>query len=204
MHSAEQIEIQTFDLSPLRSRVVPTHGDPMDLIDYVLAFLLSAVPPSHHANVEPESVTIERYGSIAEDIAMVASDPNVEPLYSGRDGRAKTAIVLASVAVSESMLRGDVDRCEVTGDGGKSVSLFQLQRASKAVCSDRQEAARVALERVRASLMQCRKAPASERLAAYVSGRCDRAVGESRRRLEKVTKWLRRYPVLDAPNTEMQ
>lgn len=170
----------------------------MDLIDFVFAFFVAAMPVSQHVSSEAPAVTWARYEAIASDIAEVASAPDVEPLFRGSDARARTAILLASVAVSESQLRADVDACTRKGDGGKSATIFQLQRAPREACTDRQLATRIAIERVRASMTQCRTMPESERLAAYISGSCRKGVGESKRRFERAFRWMRQHPVFDA------
>lgn len=173
-----------------------------DLVDFVFAFFLAAVPVQHHAHREPTATTLARYESISEDIARVALDPATTPLFDGADGRARTAILLASIAASESFLRADVDACKAKGDGGKSATVFQLQGAHKAVCADREEAARVALERVRASLEMCRRSPAPDRLALYTSGSCARGQRASRYRWQRAETWMRTHPVIDPEETE--
>jgi len=174
-----------------------------DLVDYIFAFFLAAVPAQHHAHYEPAEQTLGRYQAIAEDIAAVVSEPAIEPLFDGRDARAKTAVLLASVAASESYLRADVDNCKVRGDGGKSATIFQIQNAPKSVCTDRRDAVRVALERLRASMSACKTLPASERLAQYASGRCDRGQRASRYRWQRAERWIATHPVIDADELEM-
>lgn len=169
----------------------------MDLVDYLFAFFLAAVPPQQHAYKEPLETTFARYNAIAEDIARVASDPDEEPLFEGDDARARTAVLLGSIAASESFLRADVDTCRTRGDGGRSVTVFQLQRAPRSVCTDREEAVRLALARVRESLSACRALPVAERLALYTSGRCDRGQRASRMRWARAERWLSTHPVED-------
>jgi len=174
-----------------------------DLIDYLFAFLIAAVPVQHHRYAEPVERTLARYSSIAQDIATVALDPSEAPVYEGPDARAKTAVLLASIAASESFLRADVDSCKAKGDGGKSATIFQLQNAPSSVCTDRQEATRLALARVRQSLDSCRKQPPAERLSLYASGRCDRGQKASRYRWTRAERWTSTHPVIDPDELDM-
>lgn len=174
-----------------------------DLVDYLFAFLLAAVPPHHHAYKETQEKTFSRYSSIAEDIARVALDPSVDPVFEGTDGRARTAVLLASIAASESFLRADVDACKEKGDGGKSATIFQLQGSHKTICSSREEAVRVALERVRQSLATCKHLPEGERLALYTSGSCARGHAAARYRWSRAHRWFSTHPVIDPDVTEM-
>lgn len=174
----------------------------LDLVDYLFAFFLAAVPAEHHAHKEPLETTLARYSDIADDIAAVALDPTEDPVFDGPDGRAKTAVLLASIAAAESFLRADVDACKVRGDGGKSTTVFQLQNAPKAVCQHREEAVRVALARVRQSFAACKGAPLEERLALYTSGRCDRGQRAARFRWQRAAKWSETHPVIDPDVTE--
>ena len=71
-----------------------------------------------------------RYTEIASDLAAVVYDPEEKPLFPGEDGRAKTALLLASIAAHESTFRVDVEDGRARGDGGTSWCFMQLHIGS--------------------------------------------------------------------------
>src|ERR1700722_8559120 len=71
-----------------------------------------------------------RFTGIASDLAAVVYDPDEKPLYPGEDGRAKTALLLASIAAHESTFRVDVEDGRARGDGGNSWCFMQLHIGS--------------------------------------------------------------------------
>ena len=73
----------------------------MQIINWLVAAMF-AWTPAHE-------VDRARFTEIASDIAAVVYDPEEEPLFSGEDGRAKTALLLASIAAHESTFREDVE-----------------------------------------------------------------------------------------------
>lgn len=113
-----------------------------------------------------------RLGSIADDIAAVA--------------RHRTeAAMLIGIAWHESGFHADVDagdcyHAATTGrcDGGRAVSIYQMQDADPArrelLRTNRREAAREALRRGNASRRACAGNVAEERLAIYAGGVCHR------------------------------
>ena len=79
--------------------------------------------------VESADEAINRYRSIASDAVDVAYDPNESPIFSGRDGRAKTLALILATASSESAFRRDVDfglGKYSKGDNGRSWCLSQI------------------------------------------------------------------------------
>jgi hypothetical protein len=99
------------------------------LTSYLLAAMTAWMPLKNHARSETPEVTEARYQQIAEDVALIALDPDEAPLFQGEDGRVKTALLLLSVALHESGFRGDVDagRCKpYECDHGKAFSMWQL------------------------------------------------------------------------------
>ena len=76
----------------------PTEVRVQGLVRYVLAAMLSWVPPAAHVASEAPQRALERYRVIAEDIVAVALDEGEKPLFGGADGRARTAVLLASIA----------------------------------------------------------------------------------------------------------
>ena len=115
-------------------------------------------------------------GPLAQAIATASIEA---PLFSGPDGAEQTAARLLALAWEESNFRN-----ERVGDGGRACTAFQLHAGARcaALTSDLLAAARAAREAVRTSLAACRSLPASERLAVYTGGACDRGRAASRRR----------------------
>lgn len=103
----------------------PAHADgptsPAPLPSYIQSSMLSWVRPAHRTDVDET-----RYLSIAEDIAAVVSEPGEAPIFKGDESRAKTALVLASIAFWESGFDPRVDAGARLGDDGHAISLFQL------------------------------------------------------------------------------
>jgi len=78
---------------------------------------------------ERREEALERYQRIAEAIVRNAYNPDEKPLFSGPDGRAKTALWVAAVAFGESSLRRDVTEGEGPhgiGDHGRSFCAMQI------------------------------------------------------------------------------
>jgi hypothetical protein len=95
---------------------------------------MAMAPPTqkqfHPEAMETVEQTEARYHSIAEDIATVVWNPSLPPLFSGVDGRAKTASVVESIMSYESGFRRDVDfglGAAGKGDGGHSWCLMQVR-----------------------------------------------------------------------------
>jgi len=131
---------------------------------YVLAAILAWTRP------HPSAAEVDRLTGIAQDIAAVSLSE--EPLFKSDESRAKTAILLASVARYESDFAPWVDaglcndlewRRSAEGkavhrgsdcDGGHAFSLWQIHagQAGQALIADRQAAIREAVARMRVSL----------------------------------------------------
>jgi hypothetical protein len=146
-----------------------------------------------------------RYTEIANDIAAVVYDPQEQPLFSGDDARAKTALVLASIAAHESVFRADVEDGRARGDGGTSWCFMQLHIGSgktvegwtgKDVTSDRRLCFRAGLHVAKESFRMCNGSPANEMLSAYASGQCGRSV-ESRAMMSRAIAYSRHHPMTD-------
>jgi len=56
------------------------------LIAYLLAAIVTWSPPADHDYYERREETLERYASIAGDVAAVALDPAEAPLFGGPRG----------------------------------------------------------------------------------------------------------------------
>ena len=142
----------------------------------LLSAMLRLSPPNkHHAPPgweETPEAALARYQAIAEDIASVARN-RIE------------AGALLGIAWHESGFYRDVDigPCAALGayrgrcDGGKAVSLWQLQVGDsdtrKLVRTNRREAARLALRLILHSRKRCAQNEPTERLAGYAGGSCN-------------------------------
>jgi hypothetical protein len=87
------------------------------MLEMVTTWLVGAmllwVPPQR-------DVDRTRYESIAQDLVSVVYDEHEQPVFTGDGGRAKTALLMASIASFESGFRADVDDGRTTGDHGRS------------------------------------------------------------------------------------
>jgi len=93
--------------------------------------------------VETKEAGKERYERIADAMISVVYDPNEEPLFGGKYGRAKTLALIASIAWFESGYRRDVDLgigSLGVGDKGQSWCMMQVllgRRGSDGMTKDR-------------------------------------------------------------------
>jgi hypothetical protein len=158
---------------------------------WVLTAMVTWAPP-------PTGADLERYKSIASDIEAVAYDPAEEPVVAGPEGRARTALLLASTAYDESYFRADVDDGRARGDAGRSVCLAQVWVGSGRtyegwnaadLIADRQKCFRAALHIVRGSLFWCRSLSGGDRLGGYTHGKCVRPNRIGRARWARAFSW---------------
>ncbi len=140
---------------------------------WVLTAMVTWAPPRTDAD-------LTRYTSIASDIETVAYDPAEEPIAPGPEGRARTALLLASTAYDESFFRADVDAGEARGDGGKSVCVMQVWVEGRTregwtadeLVADRLKCLRAALHILHGSMAWCRALEGGDRLGGYTHGKC--------------------------------
>lgn len=107
----------------------------------------------------------------------IASEAQGSPLWEGDAGEAATAIALVAIARHESHLRESVRRCQLKGDHGRSVGLFQVQRGwawdghdERAICeSDRLQAA-LSLRVLGHYRKSCKSCAPLKLFQAYASG----------------------------------
>ena len=146
-----------------------------------------------------------RYTEIASDLAAVVYDPEEKPLYPGEDGRAKTALLLASIAAHESTFRVDVEDGRARGDGGTSWCFMQLHIGSGKtvegwtgpdVTSDRKRCFRAGLHIAQESFRMCAGSPPNEMLSAYASGQCGKSA-ESRQMVTRALAYSQHHPMTD-------
>ena len=146
-----------------------------------------------------------RYTEIASDLVAVAYDPEEQPLFSGPDGRAKTALLLASIAAHESTFRADVEDGRARGDGGTSWCFMQVHIGvgktvegwtGADVTSDRKLCFRAGLHIARESFRMCIAQPVTEKLGAYASGQCGKSP-ESRQMVSRVVAYSQHHAMSD-------
>ncbi len=144
-----------------------------------------------------------RYESIARDFAAVAFDEKEQPVFTGDMGRAKTALLMASIASFESSYRADVDDGRTTGDHGQSFCLMQVRVANgktaegwtgQDLVQDRKKCLRAALKRIRISFEWCHDRVLEDRLAGYTSGSCRDNEPLSRNRILRAKSYWARTP----------
>jgi hypothetical protein len=149
------------------------------MIAWLVALLVAVVPPGKVPARESAEAGLERYESIAADIATVTRSP-------------RTAALLVAVAVHESGLRLDVDTGETLGDAGRARGLWQLQGIPADL--PRVEQAAIALDRIQRSHKACAGNADRFRLAAYASGSCSRGLPESAAIVDSWRRMLGAHP----------
>ena len=168
----------------------------MGLVEYLVAAMMAWVPLHAHAGTADEAEA--RYRSIAEDVVSVAFDQNETPLVDEPGGRARTALLLLSVASYESGFREAVDNGERRGDHGASYCLMQIRVGDGTtsegwsgadLIADRTRCFRSALHILRRSFNVCRYLPVDDRMSAYATGHCMRDSSVSRARVDRAVAW---------------
>jgi hypothetical protein len=180
------------------------------LIAYLLAAMVTWSPPSDHDYYESREETLDRYASIAHDIAAVALDPAEAPLFGGPQGRTQTGLLVASVAFYESGgYRRDVDLGigkKSRGDSGRSWCLMQVNLgdgitveswSGRDLVNERQKCLRVGLRRMRQSFAMCQETAFIDRLSGYTKGRCTDDDDYSHRRMKRALQWWAAHPLDD-------
>lgn len=127
----------------------------------LLAFTIAAI-----GSLVPYSPA---HDTLAEAIAIAAEE---RPIFEGDDGH-KTASLLVAVAWWES---GQSFDCTRVGDGGHSVSCFQIWCTPRVDCarvrSDMGYAARISRDMLAESMHACRRLSKPNSLAQYTTGKC--------------------------------
>ncbi len=107
------------------------------VIAWLVTFMV-AVAPTTRAQYYPDAKETPdeaqaRYESIATDVVSVMYNPSNQALFSGADGRSKTAAISLGIMFFESNFRRDVDfglGRAGRGDGGQSFCLMQVKTGS--------------------------------------------------------------------------
>src|SRR5262249_8892401 len=145
-----------------------------------------------------------RYEAIARDILTVALDPDEAPIFDEADGRARTALVLASFAAAESGgFHIDVDTGKRRGANG-AVCIMQVKVgahgtsdgwSAKDLIESRTRCVRAGLHMMRESTQTCRAMKGADRLGFYTHGRCVEGNGVARWRVGRAQAWLKKNPM---------
>lgn len=208
----------------------------MNTMNTVVSWLVSAMvawSPLEQPHRAPENQeTIEeaarRYTEIAQAIATVAYDPERPPLVRDEEfARAKTALLLASIASYESGFLRSVDfglGKRGRGDYGRSHCMMQInlgrnrtdtsllarmigkEWSGDDLVGDRVKCFTAGHMLVAKSFNACRHLPFNHRLAVYASGSCDKGHPESKHRITRAINWYAKHnaPVTDAAVMEDQ
>ncbi len=164
---------------------------------WLVGAMMAWVPPQR-------DVDRTRYEAIANDLVSVVYDEQEQPAFTGDAGRAKTALLMASIASFESGYRADVDDGRTTGDHGRSYCLMQVQVVGKTsegwtgrdLVTDRTKCFRAALKRIRISFDWCKDHALEDRLAGYTSGLCRDGEHLSRDRVWRAKAYWARLPFM--------
>lgn len=143
------------------------------------------------AALEPNAPWKGTFERTAEAIARVAES---EPLFDDH-GEERTAALLVSVAWYESRLKPNAK-----SKNGLWYCLFQIDKRQLAdpekALSDPEVCTRAAVKILKKSLRACTSRPEGERLAMFMSGRCDHGLADSRYRMFMASRLLREHPVV--------
>lgn len=123
--------------------------------------------------------------------AAIANAATEAPLFAGKDGPARTAALLVSVAWFEG--RFDPKAHNATDPGGGSFGMFQ---SSRRPIASAEEQARHALGALRVSFRECSARAPQDWVAFYASGSCTNVGGllASRRRMGMAMKLYQERP----------
>ena len=151
-----------------------------------LTAVLFGLTVQHASPLESEVDRLERIRGIASAIVLVSFDDSERPLVRGAFERARTAALVAAVAIRESDgFARDVDLgpCDRRGnsrrcDSGRSACLMQIHLGKaktaegwtqRELFADRAKCFRAGLHLMRSSWWACAR---GQELNVYASGRC--------------------------------
>lgn len=171
------------------------------LAAYFLACMLSWYPlKSHDFTGKTQAQTLERYQSIATDLATTTLDPNEEPLltdsghYEGY-GRAQTGELMLSWAGFESGgFAEDVDTMKKLGDGGHAKCLMQVHSPYKERVFNRISCFHEGLRAMHDSWNMCKVGSIADRLTGYTVGSCTPGESGAELRTRRAMKYWAKSP----------
>lgn len=164
--------------------------------NWLFAAMVSMTPKTAIGSEQPE-IRNERLQSIAQDIVSVVYDEKELPLFSGVNGKEKSAIFIATWAAYESgWFHKGVDGGSRRGDSGRSWCIMQLNIGKgktvegwtgPELVDDRKKCIRAGYHIMKSSMKMCR---GSERdgITAYMSGNCKVGLEHTRKRYDYAMK----------------
>lgn len=181
------------------------------LATWLLTVMLVTVPPGKsRVPQEARETAVQgkaRYAAIARTIAQVSLDPKEKPLFSGPDGRRKTAALMLAIAYYESHWRRDVDLGigpRARGGGGRYHCMMQIGVPKgktpegwtpKQLVQSRQRCFRRGLHLLQRGRRLCDSAGPRAFLNHYASGYCNGGKKAAAKRWRTFDRWLREHPV---------
>lgn len=173
------------------------------LVGWMLSVVLTLAPArALLVSKEDPRENAARLASISRDIVEVVFDESEEPLFPGPRGREKSAVLVATYASHESgYFNRGVDLGTKRGDGGASWCIMQMHIGGgktqegwtgKELIEDRKKCIRAGYRVMRSAWKTC-KGPDEDRMAAYISGKCDVAVDQSRGRYRHAMSLLKAH-----------
>jgi hypothetical protein len=199
------------------------------LVRYLLVAMFAWSPAKEHPS-ETAAEVGSRYTGIAIDIAEVALDPAEPPVFPGRFGRERTALLLNSLAFHEGRYFSFVDRGECnqpgfkadrrgTCDNGRAFSLWQIQAGRGLVLNGttwswwtiRTDASPITGPDLiqnrqlaaRVALHMARASLKSGSLCVYTGESCKGAHPNADARWSTAQKWFWSHPIEDEASTTL-
>ena len=177
---------------------------------WLLSIMLTAAPPGKARYPKEARETAEegraRYTAIAKAIAEVSLDEAETPLFSGTDGRLRTATIMLAVSYHESHWRRHVDLGigpTSRGGGGRYHCMMQIAVKDKTpegwtaddLVKSRHKCFRRGLHILQLGRRHCAAdhGPRSF-LNLYASGRCDGGKKAVAKRWVTFDRWLAKNP----------
>ena len=164
------------------------------LASYLFAAMTTWVPIQQHSFYEKAKTTQARYLKLAETMSQVALNPQKTPVFEGKDARVKTALLLASIASTESGYARNIVNCQRGGDNNLAWGPWQTHTNKYRTCSNLLTAAGYAMHFAQVSFHWCHKQKLLNRLSGYTDGKC-RPSAESRRKIARALQWYQKYPL---------
>lgn len=162
------------------------------LSNWLFATLVSMTPKTAISS-EPSEIRNERLHAIAEDIVSVVYSEKESSLFSGVNGKEKSAIFIATWAAYESgWFHKNVDKGTTRGDSGRSWCIMQLNIGKgktkegwtgPQLVEDRKKCISAGYHIMKSSMKMC-KGPERDAITAYMSGNCTVGLEHTRKRYD--------------------
>jgi len=188
-------------------------------MNLIFTWALSAImswAPLEYNTQESYDEGYDRYESIAEDLIDVVYDHSEEPVFDGEYGRAKTLMLMLSIANKESGFQKFVDYgigARSHGPGGGQWCLMQINIGSgvtkegwsgKDLIKDRKKCFTSALHILRSSFNSCKHLKEEDKLSGYAAGKCIPKLRESKARYVPAMEYIKKEPVPEKDEKAMK